>query len=104
MSEIFKFKRRVEEHYDGEKMKIEKMGARSFKITTGNSGEFDFRNRIKAERFDREFIDQLNKFLSSEEQLDQNDREVYQSLSILRKKLEEDTDHFEFKVSFRMVH
>ncbi len=104
MSEILKFTRRVEGNYNGEKIKIEKIGNTSFRITTGGSNEFDFRNRIRAQRFDLEFVSQLNKFLSQEDQLSVQDRDVYNSLNDIRRKLEEDVDHFELKISFKMTH
>ena len=104
MSEVLRFTRRIENGYDGEKLKIEKIGTSSFRIITGNSSEFDFRNRMRAQRFDVEFVSQLNQFLSPENQLDAQDRDVYNSLNDLRRKLEEDVDHFDFKISFRMTH
>ncbi len=104
MSDILRFTRKIEEHYDGEKLKIEKVGNTSFRITTASSNELDFRNRIKAQRFDSEFISQLNKFLPQDSQLSVRDRDVYNSLNDLRRKLEEGANHFDFKISFRMTH
>jgi hypothetical protein len=98
MSEILKFQRRTENGYDGEKLKIEKTGTNSFRITTGGAGEFDFRNRIKAQRFDAEFISQLNRFLPQETQLRLQDREVYDGLNELRRKLETDAKYFDFRI------
>ncbi|MBT3355807.1 hypothetical protein HN784_04480 [bacterium] len=103
MSETLRFARRVEERYDGKKIKIEKMGTRSFQITTSSAAEFDFRNRIWTQRFDQDFISQLNQFLKEDQQLDMQDRDVYHSLNDLHQKLQDDVDHFDFKISFRMT-
>lgn len=103
MSEILRFSRRVEERYDGSRIKIEKIGTRSFRITTASSAELDFRNRIWVQRFNQDFISQLNEFLKEDEQLNLQDRDVYHSLNDLHQKLKNDVDTFEFKVSSRMT-
>lgn len=103
MSEVLKFERRVQERYDDRKLKIEKKGNHSFRITTASSDEYDFRNRIKAERFDLEFISQLNQYLSPEQQLDINDKDVFRELVEIRKEIEENADSFEIKMTFRMT-
>lgn len=98
MSEILKFQRRVEGGYDGERLKIEKVGVNSFRITTGGAAEFDFRNNIRARRFDAEFISQLNRLLPQENQVKVQDREIYNSLNEMRRKLEGDASHFDFRI------
>lgn len=103
MSEAFRFERRVEERYDDRKMKIEKRGNNSFRITTASSSEYDFRNRSKAQRFDQEFVSQLNQHLSPDQQLSTSDRDVLRELDEIRKKIEEDADHFEVRITFRMT-
>lgn len=102
MSETLIFERKIDSRFEGEDVRVEKTGTNKFRLYTGADDDFDFDNRMKMERFDRNFISALNEQLD-EEELDVRDRDVERRMDDLRRQLERGASRIKFKITFRMT-
>jgi len=98
MTKYIKLRRRVYDRYDGDQFEIEKIGEDTYRITTGEPEEHDFRNRIRAERFDDEFVSKFNAASEQEDQFDLHSSDAYRVLTELRKKLERGDNEIRLRV------
>ncbi len=98
MAKYIKLRRIVYNRYNGNQFEIEKIGEDTYRITTGEPEEHDFQNRIKAERFDGEFIRKFNVASEQEDQFDLRSSDAYRVLTELRKKLERGDNDIRLKV------
>lgn len=98
MTKYIKLRRRVYDRYDGDQLEIERIGEDTYRITTGEPEEHEFQNRIRAERFDDEFVSKLNAVSEHEDQFDLRGKDAYRVLTDLRKKLERGDSEIRLKV------
>ena len=98
MAKYVKLRRDVDDRYDGDRFEIERIGEDTYRITTGEPEEHDFRNRIRAERFDDEFVSKFNAVSEQEDQFDLHSSDAYRVLTELRKRLERGDSEIRLKV------
>jgi len=102
MSDEYYFDRKIDSRFEGEDVRLEKMGVRRYRIYTGSTEDFDFRNTMKRDRFDQAFIGELNGQLDKDEVLDLRDRDVQIALDEVRRSLGAGKMQFRFKITSRM--
>lgn len=103
MRDTLFFERKVDSRFEGEDVRIERLGTNKYRLWTGSDDDFDFDNRMKWERFDEKFIEAFNQAVDEKHQLEVTDREVQMALRDLRKALERGKNTIKFKVTFRMT-
>ena len=99
MAKYVKIRRRVENRYDGDQFDLERVGEDTYRMTTGEPEEHDFRNRTRSERFDRDFVSKYNAVSEEEDQFELRSSDAYRVLSDFRKRLERGDSDIRLKVS-----
>lgn len=98
MSKYVKIRRRVESRYEGDQFDLERIGEDTYRMTSGEPQEHDFRNRSRAEKFDRDFVSKYNAVSEEEDNFELRSSDAYRVLSDLRKRLERGDGDIRLKV------
>jgi hypothetical protein len=98
MSKYVKIKRKIDERFDENKITLERIGEDTYRLTTCKPESHDFKNRIRAEKFDDEFIRQYNNLSEQEDQFELTGSDAYRAMSDLRKRLESGSSEIRLKV------
>lgn len=85
--------------FDCDKMLLKRLGEDTYRLTTCDPDKHDFSNRMRAERFDDDFVSQYNKFVKQkEDEFDLRGRDAYRILTDLRNRLERGDSSIRLKV------
>lgn len=98
MSKHVYFRRRVDSRLQGDEVKIEKVGEDSYRITTGEPTEHDFKNKIKADRFRENFAREFDGVSEQEDSYRLEGKDSLNNLKDFQKRLEEGEEEISFKV------
>lgn len=98
MSKHVYFRRRVDSRLRGDEVKIEKVGEDTYRITTGEPEEHDFRNEIKSGRFRENFAREFDSASEEEDSYRLEGKDSHNNLEDFQKKLERGEEEISFKV------
>lgn len=99
MSKHVKIKIKIDDGFDSDKLKLDRLGEDTYRLTTCNASEHDFGNRMRAERFDRDFVSQYNKAVKQrEDQFELKGNDAYRVLTDFRNRLERGDSEIALKV------